>query len=484
MASQTDKKWEKYFKGQEVETFVKANSKTTRGKSYLKVQNNNGDLVNKVLLDHGHPITVFENDVYHYTGTFKNLISVDAGKEGTGWIHIDCIDKVKDGKATFQIESTKLINLGDDIIIPVLNEQENVPCKKFTSAEQLAKSILHGLENEPSVPEYITEQVAQFFYDDVDDTGTLTGDSQFVWNAGISDKEKNQLGVYLGELLIGYMILLKKPTCFANAEIVAYPVEYFAVPTDPSFPGIDSFVQYKNESNDPNKGKFLISSKAGKKGASPSVWSNIMPHMKQNPSQLGDAPTLKKLQQICKAIDGGTITGKKSMKYVYRYGVSEILGFTVGPTTSDRSQNPIINPDDLYKQLSAGCLTNPVYGKVIRKAIQVQSSLNSAEFKEASSASVASSLKKCGSGMTALFSRYISDKLNTEERSKARMRNAVAGKKMYQAYLDTTKFRKGQIYFTTRKVTKADIEFTGGKSATDLITATQGTVNYTLKFSD
>lgn len=484
MATQGIDKWKKYFQNQEVETYIKANSKTTRGKSHLHTQDNVGNLVKGTLLEHGHPITVFQRDIYHTTGTFKNMVSVDAGNEGTGWVHIDCIDKVKDGKATFQIESTKLINLGDDIIIPVLNEQENVPCKKFTSAEQLAKSIIHGLENEPSVPEYITEQVAQFFYDDIDDSGNLTGDAQFIWNAGISDKEKNQLGVYLGELLIGYMILLKKSVCFANAEIVAYPVEYFAVPTDPSFPGIDSFVQYKNESNDPNKGKFLISSKAGKKGASPSIWSNIMPHMKQNPSQLGDAPTLRKLQQICKAIDGGTITGKKSMKYVYRYGVSEILGFTVGPTTSDRNQNPIINPDDLYKQLSAGCLTNPVYGKVIRKALQVQRSLNSSEFKEASSSSVTSSLRKCGSGMTSFFSRYISDKLNTEDRSKSRMRNAVAGKKMYQAYLDTTRFRKGQIFFTTKKVTKAELEFTGGKSATDLITATQGTVNYTLKFSD
>ena len=484
MATKGIDKWKKYFQNQEVETYIKANSSNTRNKNYLHTQNDAGNLVRAKRLEHGHPVTIFQRDIYHESGTFKNMISVDAGNEGTGWVHIDCLDKVKDGRATFQIESTKLINLGDDIIVPMLNEQENVPCKKFTSAEQLAKSILHGLENEPSVPEYITEQVAQFFYDDVDDTGTLTGDAQFVWNAGVSDKEKNQLGVYLGELLIGYMILLKKAVCFANAEIVAYPVEYFAVPKDPSFPGIDSFIQYKNESNNPNAGKYLISSKAGKKGASPSVWSNIMPHMKQNPGSLGNSPTLRKLQQICKDVDGGTINGKRSMRYVYRYGVKEILGFNVGPTTSDRSQNPTINPDDLFNQLKSGCLTNPVYGKVIRRALQIQTSLSSSNFKEASSSSVTSSLKKCGSGMTAFFSRYISDQLNTDENSKSRMRNAVAGKKMYQAYLDTSKFRKGQIFFSTKKVTTAELEFTGGKSATDLITASQGTVNYTLKFSN
>jgi hypothetical protein len=482
MATKGIDKWKKYFQNQEVETYIKANSSNTRNKNYLHIQNDAGDLVRSTRLDHGHPVTIFQRDIYHESGTFKNMISVDAGNEGTGWVHIDCLDKVKDGRATFQIESTKLINLGDDIIVPMLNEQENVPCKKFTSAKQLAKSILHGLENEPSVPEYITEQVAQFFYDDVDDTGSLTGDTQFIWNAGISDKEKNQLGVYLGELLIGYMVLLKKASCFSVPKIVQIEVDYFAVPKDPSFPGIDSFIQYKHESDNPNAGKYLISSKAGKKGAEPSIWSNIMPHIKQSPHKLNDAPTLQKLQKICKDIDGGTITGGKSMKYVYRYGVQEILGFSIGPTTSDRSQNPTINPDDLYKQLKSGCLTNPVYGKVIRRALQVQTSLSPAQFKQASSSSVTSSLKKCGSGMTSFFSRYIADKLNTEENSKARMRNTVAGRKMYQAYLDVSKFRRGQIYFTTKNVTSAQINITGGKSSTDLIAATQGTVNYSLEF--
>ena len=487
MSSQTDKKWEKYFKGQEVETFVKANSKTTRGKSYLKVQNNNGDLVNKVLLDHGHPITVFENDTYHYNGTFKNLISVDAGNEGTGWIHIDCIDKVKDGKATFQIESTKLIARGEDILIPTLNGQENVPCKKFTSAEQLAKSILDGISNEPSIPDYIVEQVVQFIYDDVDiDSGTITGDSKFIWNAGISTKEKNQLGVYLGELLIGYQALLNNTSTIAAPELLKVKnggrLEYFAVPTNPSFAGIDSYLQFIYP--DGGRERRLISSKAGKKGADPSIWSNVMPFLEADSNRLNNAPTLKDLHVICKSIDGGKITGGKSMKYVYRYGVEKILGFPVGPTTStDRQKKPTINPENLYKQLKAGCLTEPVYGQVIRKAIKVQTSLSSSQFPQASSADVLLSLKKCGSGMTSFFSRYIADKLNSEEKSKETIKNTVIGARIFQVYLDTAKFKKGEIYFTPKRTTKADIHITGGKSATNLIPADNGTVNYTLKFS-
>jgi hypothetical protein len=488
MASQTDKKWEKYFKGREVETFVKANSSNTRGKSYLQVQNDSSNLINKVLLEHGHPITVFENDTYHYNGTFKNLISVDAGNKGTGWIHINCIDKVKDGKATINIESTKLVNGGESIVVPKLNEQENVPCKKFTSARQLAASIIEGLSNEPSVPDYILEQVVQFFYDDVDaDAGTITGESKFIWNAGVSDKEKNQLAIYLGELLIGYEALLGNSSTISSPELLKTPssgkLEYFAVPTDPSFAGVDSYLQFIY--SDGGRERRLISSKAGKKGADPSLWSNIMPHITPDPNRLNNAPTLKGLMQICKAIDGGKITGGKSMRYVYRYGVEKILGFSVGPSTStERSKNPTINPDDLYKQLKAGSLTNPVYGQVIRKAIQVQTSLNSSEFPTASSPSVLSSLKKQGSGMTSLFSRYIADKLNSEEKSKEIMRNTLIGRTIFQAYIDLPKFRKGEIFFTVKKITKADIHITGGKSATDLIPASQGTVNYTLIFSN
>ena len=488
MSKQTDKKWEKYFKGMEVETFVKANSSNTRGKSYLQVQNDSGNLINKVLLEHGHLITVFENHTYHYNGTFKNLISVDAGNEGTGWIHINCIDKVKDGKATFQIESTKLIHRGESIVVPKLNEQDNVPCKKFTSAKQLAASIIEGLTNEPSVPDYILEQVVQFFYDDVDaDAGTITGESKFIWNAGVSDKEKNQLANYLGELLIGYEALLGNSSTISSPQLLkasgGAKLEYFAVPTDPAFSGIDSYLLFSYPNGD--KQRRLISSKAGRKGADPSVWTNIMPHITSDPNRLNNAPTLKDLMIICKEIDGGKITGGKAMRYVYRYGVEKILGFTVGPSTStERSKNPTINPDDLNKQLKAGCLTKPVYGQVIRKAIKVQSSLNASEFPTASSPSVLSSLKKCGSGMTSLFSRYIADKLNSEEKSKEIMRNTLIGRTIFQSYMDTSKFRKGEVFFTVKKITKADIHIVGGKAATNLISASQGTLNYSLIFSN
>ena len=485
MSSQTDIKWEKYFKGKEVETFIKANSSNTRGKNYLKVQNNSGNLINKVLLDHGHPITVFESNTYHYTGTFKNHISVDAGKHGTGWVHINCIDKVKDGKATFQIESTKLINRGENIVVPNLNGEDNVPCKKFTSAQQLAASIIEGLRNEPSVPDYILEQVVQFFYDYVDiDAGTIKGDSKFIWNAGISDKEKNQLAVYLGELLIGYMLLVGRAECFSVQDIIKYPIEYFAVPTNPSFPGVDSFIQYKNESTNPNAGKYLISSKAGNKGASPSIWKNIMPHLNYNKLDANDNKTLKKLYDICKALDGGKITGRKSMKYVYRYGVEVILEYEIGPSTVDRKgkQGPIINPEHFYNALKAGKPYPPVYNNVILKAKKIQKNLNSTQFKYASMDSVTTAMEK-GVGMSSFFCRYISDSLNNEPESLKRMRNTVSGQKIYQAYLNTVKFRKGEVFFTTKKITTADLITTGSKSGATKIDMSN-TVNYDLIFSN
>ena len=64
------------------------------------------------------------------------------------------------------------------------------------------------------------------------------------------------------------------------------------------------------------------------------------------------------------------------------------------------------------------------------------------------------------------------------------MRNTLIGRTIFQAYIDLPKFRKGEIFFTVKKITKADIHITGGKSATDLISASQGTVNYTLIFSN
>ena len=462
MATSGKDKWEKYFKDKEVETYVKANSSNSKDKNY--VYDITGGKTTK-RLDHGHPITVKQTEVYYDSGPYQNKILIEYDRNEIGYIHIDCIDKVKDGRATIQIESSKLINLGDNIIVDSLNNEINVPCKSFKTKEELALSIINGLENEPSVPDYIAEQFTEFF------AGHLVGNNRAIkWNPGVGDKEKNSLGAYLGELLIGYMALDGESLAFSDPDIVKYPIEYFAVPTDPSFPGIDSFIQYKNRGTTGSGGKYLISSKAGS-GAKASIWNNLMPlvvNYQAKGNQLTRNSSLEKLVRSFKAVPGASSNGKK---VVYHYGVNYILKYA-GSVTDSYS---------LYNQLKQGNL-NENNSKLLETAKQIQSSLNKRDFPTASVSDITRNLNDKGKGMTAFFSRYIADELMNDPEAIRILTDRLAGKKFYQANLDMAKWRRGEIKFTTNHVKSTEIKIIGSKSATHQLDASQGTVNYELKY--
>jgi len=462
MATTGKDKWKKYFQDKEVETYVKANSSNSKDKNY--VHDITGTRTSR-RLEHGHPITIKQTDIYYDDGPYKNKVLIEYDRGEIGYIHIDCVDKVKDGRATIQIESTKLINKGTDIVVESLNNEMNVPCKIFKTKEELALSIINGLELEPSVPDYIAEQFTEFF------AGHLVGNSTSIrWNAGVGDKEKNSLGAYLGELLIGYMALAGETSAFVETEIVRYPIEYFAVPTDPSFPGIDSFIQYKNRGASNTGGKYLISSKAGS-GAKASIWNNLIPLVVNYQSKGNQLPRNSALSNLVKSFKLVPNAASNGKKVVYHYGVNYILGVA----------NSVTDSYSLYNQIKSGRM-NDDNKSLLETAKQIQSSLSKTKFPTASSPDVTRNLNDNGKGMTAFFSRYIADQLMSEDGTLDILANRLAGKKFYQANLDMARWRRGEIRFSTTHVKETEIKIIGSKSATHQLEASQGTVNYELKY--
>jgi hypothetical protein len=468
MATTGKAKWEKYFKDNQIETYIKANSSNSKDNNYL--YDLTGTKTNK-RLEHGHPITVSKTSIYYEDGPYSNKVLVEYDRGQLGYIHINCVDKVKNGKSTMQIESSKLINMGEDIIIDSLNGQTNVPCKAFKTPQSLATSIINGLENEPSVPDYIAEQFTEYFAHDL-----VSGIKGITWNAGIGDKEKNTLGAYLGELLIGYMALSRDSEAFNVPEIVAYEIDYFAVPTDPSFPGIDSFLQYKNRGANSSGGKYLISSKAGR-GAKASIWNNVMPLVvnakKKNTTgwrALSRTSVLKKLVTSFQAVSNGATNGKK---VVYHFGVNYILNYAA---SADSAYT-------LFRQLKSGRLSSD-NASMVQAARSIQANLNKQNYPEATKSDVTTNLNASGAkAMTIFFCRYIADELMRDPEAINLILSCLSGKKFYQANLNMTKWRNGQISFSTTHVTNTTIKITGTKSATNNLDANQGTVNYELEFS-
>lgn len=428
-------KWEHYFKGRDVDTFVKANSKTTEGRNKTE---------DGQVLAHGTPITVFGGNEY----TPRLRIAWDNGMK-VGTLPIDCIDKPGKTNVRMQIEATKLIKLGHNETVPILFGVKDVKCKCFYTKEEIAKSVLHGLENEPSVPEYVTEQMLDYFMNN------LNGDYNFVWSRSIQDGIKKQLGTYVGEMLVGYIGLAGAPTGHMSQNIMKSNNKCFIIPDDPSFAGVDSAFLNKDGTYVP------ISSKYGR-GALASIWANIIPVAKKYYSSLPDG-VLKDLVDAADAVGGNP--DRKGKEIVYRYGIHNIL-----------ERKDIANPYDVFTAYKSGKPGN--YASVVHEAIAYVK--KGGDGKESSANVLISNAKNGGKSLTAILSRGIADRLNNDTKSLEAAKALIAGKDFYQANLDDTKFVRGQLYFRITKAAEMDLSFSGSKASTSNIDASQGTVNYLL----
>ena len=425
-------KWDHYFKGRTVETFVKANSKATETKNTT---------TSGVRLAHGTPITVYGGDQYN------TKLQISWG-DNSSELHIDCIDKPGKTNVRMQIEATKLISKGSDEVVPSILGIPNVKCKCFTSAEQIATSVIHGLENEPSVPDYVTEQVVDYFMSNLD------GNYNFTWSRAVVDGIKKQLGTYVGEMLVGYIGMSNAAQGHMSTNILPKNNRCFLVPDDPQFAGVDSLFLAEDGTQVP------ISSKYGR-GALASVWANIIPVAIKYKSSLPDC-VLKDLVTAAEAV-GGDPT-RKGKEIVYEYGIKQILGVDTD------------NPYDVFKAFKAGKPAE--HAPVLLKALQYVKS--GGDGTESSAQVLITNGKKGGKSLTAILSRGIADRLNNDTTSLKEAKRLIAGKDFYQANLDDSKFLKGEVYFRMNKAAQMNLSFSGSKASTSNIDASQGTVNYLL----
>lgn len=425
-------KWDHYFKGRTVETFVKANSKATETKNTTS---------SGVRLSHGTPITVFGGDQYN------TKLQISWGNNSSE-LHIDCIDKPGKTNVRMQIEATKLISKGSNEIVPSILGIPDVKCKCFTSPDQIATSVIYGLENEPSVPDYVTEQVVDYFMSNLD------GNYNFTWSAAVVDGIKKQLGTYVGEMLVGYIGMSNAAQGHLSQNILPKNNKCFLVPDDPQFAGVDSLFLSEDGTQVP------ISSKYGR-GALASVWANIIPVAMKYKSSLSDC-VLKDLVTSAEEV-GGDPT-RKGKEIVYQYGIKQILGVDTN------------TPYDVFKAFKAGKPAE--HAPVLLKALQYVKS--GGDGAESSAQVLINNGKKGGKSLTAILSRGIADRLNNDTTSLNEAKRLIAGKDFYQANLDDSKFLKGEVYFRMSKAAQMNLSFSGSKASTSNIDASQGTVNYLL----
>ena len=329
---------------------------------------------------------------------------------------------------------------------------QDVECRTFTSADQIAASMVKGLEKNTKIPDYITEDFKKY--------QASKKWNRFEWNESIPQNEMNQLGKYAGEVITGLIGMSNYASTTFHPNILSGKgkVETFCVPTDPAFSGVDVFFCMKDGSIIP------VSNKYGK-GAAASFFTNLLPEALSVPLKTLSNSPLKDIVKVATSL-GVTVTiaknggpNGKAKPIIYEYGIRKILGF---------SKTQIKNPyTDVYEPLRQEKAT-PITRKVV-----------SAIEKYAGADGVI--IKNLPKSVTAFFCREIAKEFNASKGANEDMAKILAGKNYWQANLNDRKWAQGDVDYKMTNSGKVIIDVIGSKAPTTDIVASQGLVNYFMK---
>lgn len=305
---------------------------------------------------------------------------------------------------------------------------------KFTSADKIKDSILQGLERSPLLGEAYKEMIEPFF-----DNGKVE------WAPDVPQAVVSKLGVYVGEVLIGWVALARKQSRYFQRNPFQGTPKAFYLPTDPSFSGVDSFIEMSDGSY------YGISSKFGR-GAKASIFTNLLKVGMEKETSL--RPSVFK--DICRTAKSNNLKHTNSRSIVYAYGVRDILKL---------GSSAVSNPDVVYQQAYAN------------KGGKELAAVSAAIIKYGASQDIKSKLP---ASTSAFFTRTMADMINKDRESLNQIEEILTGKEYWQANLNISDWRKGEVNFSFVKSSKAIIKIFGNKSAIGDISAKQGWINYEL----
>lgn len=310
----------------------------------------------------------------------------------------------------------------------------------FTSAETLKKSILRGIADSESLTKKVGEAYDDFF-----------AHGKFLWAPTLPAGMIDKLGVYTGELLIGWVYLAKKAADYIPNNPIQGVVKAFHLPTDPQFAGVDSFLEMKDGSY------YAISSKF-EKGAAASFFANLME------VALEQYRTFKPsfFKTLCETARAHQLQAKQSSNLVYTWGARLIL-----------KMNAIVlpRPIDAYVQLRDKKIGPEAKKVVLSISASPQLKKLSPRIKE-----------KLPYSVSAFFTHSLVMRLQEDPVSLQQITSILAGKDYWQANIVKLQWLKGILEFKILRSGQASLKLEGNKSSIDDITAKQGWINYRLEY--
>jgi hypothetical protein len=419
-------KFEKYFQGKHIETKIR------NGKGPAKVYLNCQTKVFTCELIEGTEIFVLP--VNEYSPKYKIMYD---GK--IGYVPEKYITKPKKDRGATEmlgIYSAELAKCGTEAS---LNFGDGITTvRQFYNAKDIKTSIITALASNQNVCNEITKTV--------DDILSYTP-SSFIWDASIDRYEIDELGKYIGELLFGLIIM--KQGEFDGNKVVG-----IAVPDDPTYNGLDSFIYCESNKT------IGVSSKYGV-GAKASFFTNILDKVCDQRHIMPECV----LKHVCERYN----PFGNSREFIYEYGVKNILGLNMD------------NPYKLYKAIKAGQAV-PVKDDLMSVMIAIDDMILNEPKENAAAIITATKIRQeLPYSITSFFCRKIAEQLNSCEVSMVFLKNALQNNEIYQVHLDQNKWAKGEIRFDAYKIKSSTLKIVGNKSAINDLSCSQGMLNYELR---
>lgn len=425
MATRGKTKFDKYFAGRQINTFIRH--------GYGQVRCYGDQLsVNAViaLMDGGTKITVLPMEQYHskYKVAYGSSI---------GYVSEQYISKPKNEKGSTELLEIKTNELASRGHLSSLSFEDTITTVRgFDNRFNIQKSIIGALKSNKQVGREIVEDVEHIF---------RFLPRKFVWNAAIDRHEVDELGKYIGELLFGSIILLNKT--FDGHKIVGV-----SIPDDSTHSGIDSFLHVKG-------GDIIgISSKYGV-GARASFFRNILDKIQPTHSLM--PPCV--LTRLCHRYKNHT------REAIYNYAIKDILGLNIE------------NPYKIFDPIRTGRYQG--YENVITEiVVAVQERLMASTPDSTGKLIVRNKIyQNLPYSITNYFCRLIATQLNECPVSMEIIRDVLSRSPIYQVHLDHDQWVKGNIRFDAYHVKSAGVKIIGSKSSIEDIHGKQGLLNYELR---
>lgn len=375
----------------------------------------------------------------------KSYFSKSSGHIKVGNIYI--ITKPTSGASEdLSIHTANLTRYGEQVNLDILGTQ-NVSCSRFQDAPQLIGSVMREFEENPKVSPQIIKVYDDYF------KHIRNTPSEFTWNSKVKQSEKNELGKYLGEVILGIVVASDGISAICDdypfIQAVVDP-KHLIYPVSSNFKNIDSIIEAS---------KFIpISNKLGI-GASASFFSNILPYIENT-----EAPVLKKLVNYK---NQALILPKVEQQFslIYDYGINDCL------------QLKINDPIQIYRDLKLGNFTKEVF--MVVAGVQKYTSGDTCKSTKKMLEYLSESNKY--SCITGFFCRELAKDLNADVESMTLMELIISTKDFYQANLNYYDWLNGKIRYSINKTENLKLVMQGNKSGYSDLSCSAGKINYELR---